>query len=437
MKFTKTITSRILAYIEKKAYLKEAIAEALRTTGRKLAYQVMDMDPPDSTIEPTQVAAGSSSNSSQSSQADGASKGGGLFSLLKTDSAPVASDSSDRRGDDTTTQSFASAAPRLATLDVGSNVKGNKVYVDGEYVGATRLAVELPLGLYVVRVEKKGYSTFEQQVNLQGALTLQANLKKIVKEKPVIKAVPGAYTLTLSGFDKKSAIGLKKFLKNLDEVSKIKTLSVTSSQRIYAVFTDVDLDFIEEFLFEGLMEVSVDVDSARIELSENEILVDLAGGATVVTGAASVSNSTGLKSVPASSTQSKALTKHDEGAEGWKWCALPGADPFILTAGNTVDTCRASGGSLFRDKASAVAAIKTAGSVKLTIKSNRPWSDSLWVDGIKYGSTPKVLHVQKGWHLVKVGENGYTTYEKKILVEKEMVLKPKLSMDPNSRETNQ
>ena len=59
------------------------------------------------------------------------------------------------------------------------------------------------------------------------------------------------------------------------------------------------------------------------------------------------------------------------------------------------------------------------------------------MDGIQYGSTPRVLHVAKGWHVVKVGENGYTTFEKKIMVEKEMVLKPKLSMDPNSRETNQ
>ncbi len=110
---------------------------------------------------------------------------------------------------------------------------------------------------------------------------------------------------------------------------------------------------------------------------------------------------------------------------------------MILSAGKTVDTCRASGGSLYRDKASAVAASKPAGSVKLTIKSNRPWSDTIWVDGIQYGSTPKVLHVLTGWHVVKVGENGYTTFEKKIMVEKEMVLKPKLSMDPNSRETNQ
>ncbi|SVB63346.1 uncharacterized protein METZ01_LOCUS216200 [marine metagenome] len=59
------------------------------------------------------------------------------------------------------------------------------------------------------------------------------------------------------------------------------------------------------------------------------------------------------------------------------------------------------------------------------------------MDGIQYGSTPRVLHVAKGWHVVKVGENGNTTFEKKIMVEKEMVLKPKLSMDPNSRETNQ
>ncbi len=52
---------------------------------------------------------------------------------------------------------------------------------------------------------------------------------------------------------------------------------------------------------------------------------------------------------------------------------------MILSAGKTVDTCRASGGSLYRDKASAVAASKPAGSVKLIIKSNRPWSDTIWM----------------------------------------------------------
>jgi len=256
--------------IEKKAYLKEAISEALRTTGRKMAYQVMDLEPPELSIN-----------------------------------------SSGRRGDDGTTQSFAAAAPRMATLTVRSNVKGDRVFVDGEFAGSTRLDIKLPLGIHVVRVEKDGYNIFEQQVNLQDAVMLRVDLVKI-KEKTVMQAVPGAYTLTLAGFDKKTAIGLKKFFKGLDEVSKVKTVSVTTSQRVYAVFTDVDLDFIEEFLFEGLMEVDVDVDAARIELSGNEILVDMTGGTASVSAIGSTSNVAESKVTTSSSSQSTALPIKNE-----------------------------------------------------------------------------------------------------------------------------
>ena len=299
--------------IEKKAYLKEAISEALRTTGRKIAYQVMDLEPPEASADNSQAVSNGSSGSSQSSQTSGTSSESGLFSLLKSSAAPADSGSSDRKGDGGTSQSFATAAPQMVTLTVRSNVKKDRVFIDGEFAGSTRLETKLPLGLHLVRVEKDGYNPFEESVNLQEALTLRVELVKI-KEKTVIAAVPGAYTLTLVGFDKKAAIGLKRFLKGLDEVSKTKTVSITTAQRVYALFTDADLDIVEELIVEGLMGVDVDIDSARIELSETEILVDITGGTASVatTGSSSAAGTT--STVISSESQSVSLTKSDESA---------------------------------------------------------------------------------------------------------------------------
>jgi len=299
--------------IEKKAYLKEAISEALRTTGRKIAYQVMDLEPPEVSTNNSQAVSDGSSGSSQSAQTGGTSSESGLFSLLKSSAAPADSGSSDRRGDGGTSQSFATAAPRMVTLIVRSNVENNRVFIDGEFAGSTRLDTKLPLGLHLVRVEKDGFNAFEESVNLQEALTLRVELVKI-KEKTVIAAVPGAYTLTLVGFDKKAAIGRKRFLKGSDEVSKTKTVSITTAQRVYALFTDVGLDIVEELIVEGLMEVDVDIDSARIELSETEILVDITGetASVATTGSSSAAGTT--LTVISSESQSASLTKSDESA---------------------------------------------------------------------------------------------------------------------------
>ena len=301
--------------IEKKAYLKEAISEALRTTGRKIAYQVMDLEPPEASADNSQAVSNGSSGSSQSSQTSGTSSDSesGLFSLLKSSAAPADSGSSDRKGDGGTSQSFATAAPQMVTLTVRSNVKKDRVFIDGEFAGSTRLETKLPLGLHLVRVEKDGYNPFEESVNLQEALTLRVELVKI-KEKTVIAAVPGAYTLTLVGFDKKAAIGMKRFLKGLDEVSKTKTVSITTAQRVYALFTDADLDIVEELIVEGLMGVDVDIDSARIELSETEILVDITGetASVATTGSSSAAGTT--LTVISSESQSASLTKSDESA---------------------------------------------------------------------------------------------------------------------------
>ena len=79
-----------------------------------------------------------------------------------------------------------SAEPTVKTakLTVRSNVRGDKVYIDGKYKGSTRLDLDLPKGRHIIRIEKDGYKTYEEQIDLSNALTLRASLEKIA-EKPV------------------------------------------------------------------------------------------------------------------------------------------------------------------------------------------------------------------------------------------------------------
>lgn len=54
-----------------------------------------------------------------------------------------------------------------ASLTVRSNVYGDRVYIDGQEMGSTRLDVELAPGRHSVRVEKDGYLPYEKTVELE------------------------------------------------------------------------------------------------------------------------------------------------------------------------------------------------------------------------------------------------------------------------------
>ena len=71
---------------------------------------------------------------------------------------------------------------KTATLTLRSNVKGDRVYIDGNFKGSTRLALELPKGQHTIRIEKDGYEPYEETVNLTDNLTIRGNLTKVVEQ---------------------------------------------------------------------------------------------------------------------------------------------------------------------------------------------------------------------------------------------------------------
>ena len=82
------------------------------------------------------------------------------------------------------------------------------------------------------------------------------------------------YNLTLIRFKAPTAIKLKKYLESRKQVSSIKSIAVRESERVYAFESGADIGQIEEYLYEGLMAVGVDIDQIRIEMSQEEILVE-------------------------------------------------------------------------------------------------------------------------------------------------------------------
>ena len=69
---------------------------------------------------------------------------------------------------------------KTSALVIRSNVKGARVYVDGDFKGTTPLPLDLPKGSYTVRVTKQGYERYKRTVKLIDEITLQVTLKKVV-----------------------------------------------------------------------------------------------------------------------------------------------------------------------------------------------------------------------------------------------------------------
>ncbi|MCP4409703.1 MAG: SUMF1/EgtB/PvdO family nonheme iron enzyme, partial [Gammaproteobacteria bacterium] len=73
-------------------------------------------------------------------------------------------------------------APALARLTVRSNVNQDKVYVNGQYKGSTRLDLDLPPGEYRITVTKEGYGDWERRIDLRSGAkeVLRARLEPSV-----------------------------------------------------------------------------------------------------------------------------------------------------------------------------------------------------------------------------------------------------------------
>ena len=71
---------------------------------------------------------------------------------------------------------------KTASLTIRSNVNGDSVYIDGEYRGSTRLDLKLSKGTHTIRIEKDGYETYEESINLTDNLIIRGHLIKVVDE---------------------------------------------------------------------------------------------------------------------------------------------------------------------------------------------------------------------------------------------------------------
>ena len=71
---------------------------------------------------------------------------------------------------------------KTASLTVRSNVKDDRVYIDGNFKGSTRLDLGLPKGKHTIRIEKDGYEAYEETVNLTDNLIIRGHLEKVAEE---------------------------------------------------------------------------------------------------------------------------------------------------------------------------------------------------------------------------------------------------------------
>ena len=83
----------------------------------------------------------------------------------------------------------APALPPTTTLTLRSNVKDDRVYIDGDFKGSTRLALDLPKGQHTIRIEKDGYEPYEETVNLTDNLIIRGHLAKVVEQPAQTTAV--------------------------------------------------------------------------------------------------------------------------------------------------------------------------------------------------------------------------------------------------------
>jgi len=83
----------------------------------------------------------------------------------------------------------APALPPTTTLTLRSNVKDDRVYIDGDFKGSTQLALDLPKGQHTIRIEKDGYEPYEETVNLTDNLIIRGHLAKVVEQPAQTTAV--------------------------------------------------------------------------------------------------------------------------------------------------------------------------------------------------------------------------------------------------------
>ena len=70
----------------------------------------------------------------------------------------------------------------MISMNIGANISGAKVYLDGKYVGITDGGVititDVPAGTHTIRAEKEGYNPAEVTINVPETTTVTLKLTK-------------------------------------------------------------------------------------------------------------------------------------------------------------------------------------------------------------------------------------------------------------------
>jgi hypothetical protein len=82
-----------------------------------------------------------------------------------------------------TSYASSSQSTTTASLTIRSNVREDRVYIDGKYKGSTRLDLDLPKGRHTIRIKKEGYKTYEEAIDLKNTLTLRAHWRRSLKSQ--------------------------------------------------------------------------------------------------------------------------------------------------------------------------------------------------------------------------------------------------------------
>ena len=79
---------------------------------------------------------------------------------------------------------------RLVTITLRSNVYGDQVYINGNYVGSTKLVTELAAGWHEIEVRKDGYKNYSARLLLDSNQILMARLQPNSTSVPTSKTTP-------------------------------------------------------------------------------------------------------------------------------------------------------------------------------------------------------------------------------------------------------
>lgn len=62
----------------------------------------------------------------------------------------------------------ATASPNLASVSITSNPSGADIQIDGNYVGSTPSVVRLAPGIVLIKIQKKGFNSWERKLKVSG-----------------------------------------------------------------------------------------------------------------------------------------------------------------------------------------------------------------------------------------------------------------------------